>query len=95
MLRLRDYRASASTQDYPGAYRRDNNFDADISPVTDCVRVANVVARAIGRGIGYEGMGVSVDSNIAERLKLSRENFGQLCAEAAFKVKGVLAIYET
>jgi len=77
------------------AIRYHNTFDTDVSPITDCVRVANIVARAIGQGIGYEGMGVSIDSAIAERLKLSRENFELLCAETAVRFKGVLALYET
>ncbi len=44
------------------AIRNHHSIDTDLSPVTDSVRVANIVARAIGQGVGYEGMGVAVDS---------------------------------
>lgn len=76
------------------AIRYHNTVDTDFDLVTDSVRVANVVARAIGQGIGFEGMSVAVDSNISERLVLSRENFEMLCADTAEKLEGVLAMYE-
>lgn len=72
-----------------------NNVTTDYDPITDSVRVANVVARAIGQGLGYEGMGVDIDSEIAERLTLSRENYELLCAETAQKLEEVLVMYES
>jgi putative nucleotidyltransferase with HDIG domain len=71
-----------------------HNDDYDFDPVIDCVRVSNVVARVIGHGVGFEGMGVCIDSNIAERLKISREHFEQICAETAQKFNEVIAMYD-
>ena len=77
------------------AIRNHNNFNTDYDPVTDSVRVANIVARAIGEGIGYEGMSISIDSDIAERLVLTREKFEMLCSDTAHKLEEVLALYES
>jgi len=68
--------------------------NTDLDPVTDSVRIANIVSRAIGQGIGYEGMSVTIDSDITERLKLSRQNFERLCADTAQKLDAVLMLYE-
>lgn len=75
------------------AIRNHHNVNADFDPVTDCVRVANVVARVIGQGIGYEGMSMSVDSEISQRLDLSREHFEILCADTACKFNEIIAQY--
>ncbi|MGD9200705.1 MAG: HDOD domain-containing protein [Chitinispirillia bacterium] len=71
-----------------------HNDDYGFDPIIDCVRVSNVVARVIGYGVGFEGMGVCIDSNIAERLKISREQFEQICAETAQKFMEVIAMYD-
>ncbi len=76
------------------AIRNHNLLNTDKDPMTDCVRVANVVARAIGKGIGCEGMSVRVDSDITDRLGLSREKYELLCAVTAQKFEDVLTIYE-
>lgn len=76
------------------AIRNHNNYNNDLSPVTDSVRVANVVARVIGEGIGHEGMSITIDSDIAGRLVLTREKFEMLCSDTAHKLEEVLAMYE-
>ncbi len=77
------------------AIRYHNTVNGDIDSVTDSVRVANVVARTIGQGVGLEGMSISIDSDITERLVLSREGIEKLCADTALKLEEVLAMYES
>ncbi len=76
------------------AIRNHHAVDTDFDSVTDSVRIANMVARAIGQGIGYEGMSVAMDSGITDRLKLSREDFESLCVDTAQKLEDVLKMYE-
>ncbi len=76
------------------AIRYHNRLNTVTDPITDCVRVSNIVARAIGKGIGNEGMSVVVDSDVADRLGLSQDNFELLCAITAQKFEDVLAMYE-
>jgi putative nucleotidyltransferase with HDIG domain len=63
-------------------------------PLTNSVIVANLVARAIGAGIGHEGMSVRVDDRLGERMGLTRELFEKICATTALKVKEIQALYE-
>ncbi len=76
------------------AIRHHHAVETDFDPVIDSVRIANIVARVIGQGIGYEGMSVAMDSDITDRLKLSREDFETLCADTAQKLEDVLTMYE-
>jgi putative nucleotidyltransferase with HDIG domain len=70
----------------------DENVDERI--ITDSVKVANIVARAMGEGIGNEGMSLSVDNDISNRLSLSRDQFETICALSAQKLAAVLAMFE-
>lgn len=63
-------------------------------PVTDAVRVSNLVARTIGEGIGDEGMCLSIDAGLATRTGMSREQFELLCARTAGRFEAVLSMYE-
>ncbi len=76
------------------AIRNHHTVDTDGDPVTDSVRIANMVARTIGQGIGYEGMSVAMDNDLADRMELSRDDVETLCADTAQKLEYVLAIYE-
>jgi len=48
--------------------------------MTDCVMVANVVARSIGEGIGHEGMNIAADAQVGKRIGLSKEKFELICS---------------
>jgi len=63
--------------------------------VTDTVRVANITARALGQGVGLEGMGVAVDEKIYERLGIADDGFDKLCLDAALRFQEVLEMYES
>ena len=63
------------------------------SPITDGVKIANIVARIIGEGVGVEGMAVSIESDIADRVGLSREHFEMVCADTSCKLTEVFAMY--
>jgi putative nucleotidyltransferase with HDIG domain len=71
-----------------------HHSDTGAGPVTDMVRLANVIARSIGAGLGYEGMSVAVDNGIAARLGLSKEKIEGLCAATAFRVRQILELFE-
>jgi len=63
--------------------------------VTDTVRVANITARALGQGVGLEGMGIAVDEKIYERLGLADDGFDKLWLDAALRFQEVLDMYES
>ncbi|MBD3344729.1 MAG: HDOD domain-containing protein [Chitinivibrionales bacterium] len=75
------------------AVKYHHSLDENVALETDCVRIANMVARSIGEGIGYEGMQLAVDSSIQERLGLSRENFEKLCASTKEKLDNIMEMY--
>jgi putative nucleotidyltransferase with HDIG domain len=58
--------------------------------MTDCVMVANLVARSIGEGIGHEGMSVGCDALVGKRTGLTRETFEQVCARTRSRFKEVV-----
>lgn len=74
-------------------YHHDIEHNSDVT--TDCVRVSNCVARVIGQGLGYEGMSLKMDSSVAERLKLKRENFEILCSETLTKFNAVMELFNS
>ncbi|MFC1571983.1 HDOD domain-containing protein [Candidatus Eisenbacteria bacterium] len=53
----------------------------DLGPVTDTVRVSNLVAKTIGAGLGFEGLNLAADAGVCERLGISQEQFEGMCAE--------------
>jgi putative nucleotidyltransferase with HDIG domain len=66
---------------------------AEADPMTDCVSVANIVARSVGEGIGFEGMSFGHDSRAAGRLGLTRDIVEKVCAQTTCRMKDVLAFF--
>lgn len=64
------------------------------SVTTDCVALANTVARSIGVGLGFEGMRFMIDEELGGRLGLTRERFERICAHTIEKYASVLGQYE-
>jgi putative nucleotidyltransferase with HDIG domain len=58
-------------------------------PMTDCVMVANVVARSIGEGIGYEGMSIGADATVGKRIGLSKEKLELVCSRTRARFQEV------
>jgi putative nucleotidyltransferase with HDIG domain len=60
---------------------------AEPTPMLDAVMLANLAAKAIGVGLGAEGMNMKVDySGCRERLGLKLEGFERACAQTALWV---------
>jgi|APIni6443716594_1056825.scaffolds.fasta_scaffold90627_2 HD-like signal output (HDOD) protein len=66
---------------------------ADSTPVLDAVVVANLAAKAIGTGLGAEGMDMRVDERCQQRLKLNFSGFARVCVQTMFDLKDVTAAY--
>jgi putative nucleotidyltransferase with HDIG domain len=66
---------------------------AETDLMTDCVSVANIVARSIGEGIGDEGMNFGHDSRAAGRLGLTKDIFEKVCAQTTVRMKEVLSFF--
>lgn len=64
------------------------------SIMMDCVVLSNTVARCIGVGLGFEGMGFVVDENLAGRLELTRERFERICAHTVERYANILMQFE-
>ena len=62
-------------------------------PCTDIVVVSNVVAHAMGEGLGYEGMSLSVDETVSQRIGIKRGDFEKICARTAGNFTRTLALY--
>jgi putative nucleotidyltransferase with HDIG domain len=62
-------------------------------PMTDCVMAANMVARSIGEGIGYEGMNIGADAGMGKRLGLSRDKFELVCMESRCRMQEVMTAF--
>jgi putative nucleotidyltransferase with HDIG domain len=74
--------------------RHHHSLDHTAEPVTDAVKVANIVARTIGEGIGNEGMSLAVDNGVSRRLGLSHEQFETICLESARHLAEVLSMFD-
>jgi putative nucleotidyltransferase with HDIG domain len=74
---------------------RDHHGMSTDDTVTDTVKICNVVARALGEGLGNEGMSLFIDESVAQRMHLTRESFEMLCAKTACRFKDVLAMFDT
>ena len=72
-----------------------NRTDIDFSVVTDAVRISNMVARVSGEGMGHEGMGFTIDREVANRLGLTREGLECLCADARIHAEIILKEFAT
>ncbi len=66
---------------------------ADSSPTLDAVVVANLVAKAIGAGLGAEGLDMRVDERCQARLKLNFQGFSRVCLQTLWGLKDVTAAY--
>jgi putative nucleotidyltransferase with HDIG domain len=64
-----------------------------LDPMTDCVMIANLVARSIGEGIGYEGMSTGFDPGVAKRTRLTRDLFERVCAQTVTKMRDVTEMF--
>jgi putative nucleotidyltransferase with HDIG domain len=76
------------------AVRNHHSLSVANEPVTDAVRIANIVARCIGEGIGNEGMSCAVDTNLAQRVGISREQFEAICAHSSRRLGLVISQFE-
>jgi hypothetical protein len=57
--------------------------------MTDVVMVANLVARSIGEGVGYEGLSVGIDAAVGRRMGLTKEIFEGVCASTACRMREI------
>jgi putative nucleotidyltransferase with HDIG domain len=76
------------------AVRNHHSLNNIGEPVTDAVKIANIVARVIGEGIGNEGMSCAVDNEIAQRVGLSRDQLENICVQSSYRLKGVLSLFD-
>jgi putative nucleotidyltransferase with HDIG domain len=63
--------------------------DAEGGPVSDVVRIGNMVAKTAGYGLGFEGMNLAADPGACARLGIDGNQFEGLCAEAAARMTSV------
>lgn len=63
------------------------------SPTLDAVMVANLAAKAIGTGLGAEGMDIRVDDKTHRRLGLDFAGFSRVCIQTMVWLKEVKASY--
>ena len=91
-----------------GAIGRQWGFPADItdaiehhhqvpvqrpSPTVDAVIIANLAAKAIGTGLGAEGMDLRLDEQVNRRLKLDFAGFSRVCIQTMNWLKDLKASY--
>lgn len=74
-----------------------NHHDEKIQePVTDVVKMANIVAKVIGEGIGYEGMQFKLGDDLFKRLKIDRQNnFEIICMDTKCELDETLKLFQT
>lgn len=88
----------ASAWGLPGrlvkAVRDHHREQADPDVTTDHVKVANLAARVMGEGVGYEGMNLALSAEVAQRSGLTKGTLEKLCALSAERLAGVFALYE-
>jgi putative nucleotidyltransferase with HDIG domain len=80
-----------------GIVRGVKNHHAQNDPadsMTDCVMVANVVARSIGEGIGHEGMNIGGDALVGRRLGLTKEKIEQVCMQTRYRFQEVVGTFQ-
>ena len=59
----------------------------DSTPMLDAVVVANMVAKALGTGLGAEGLDMRVDERCQARLKMNFTGFSRVCVQTLFSLK--------
>jgi putative nucleotidyltransferase with HDIG domain len=62
---------------------------ADRGPITDVVRIGNLVAKTVGCGLGFEGMNLTGDPGACERLGIDREVFESVSAEVISMLQSI------
>lgn len=65
----------------------------DSTPALDAVVVANLVAKALGTGLGAEGMNMRVDERCHRRLGLGFAGFSRVCVQTMWDLKDVKAAH--
>jgi putative nucleotidyltransferase with HDIG domain len=75
------------------AVRNHHAGDSPADPCTDTVVISNIVAHAMGEGLGHEGMSLSVDEGVSQRIGIKREDFERICARTAVNFSRTLALY--
>lgn len=75
------------------AVRFHHSCTESLEPLTDVVRIANVAARAMGEGVGNEGMSCELDRGIGERTGLTRDGLEKICAGASDRLASVLELF--
>ncbi len=64
-------------------------------PVTDIVKMANIVAKVIGEGIGYEGMQFKLGDDLFKRLEIDRQNdFEIICMDTKCELDETLKLFQ-
>ena len=66
---------------------------ADSTALLDAVVVANLVAKAVGTGLGAEGMDMRVDERGPSRLKLNFAGFARACVNTLVGLQEVTHSY--
>lgn len=66
---------------------------ANPSPTTDAVIIANLAAKAVGTGLGAEGMDLRLDEQVHRRLKLDFAGFSRVCIQTMTWLKDLKASY--
>jgi len=66
---------------------------ADSTPLLDAVVVANLAAKAVGAGLGAEGLDMRVDERCQARLKLNFAGFSRVCVNTLFGLKDLGQAY--
>ena len=61
------------------------------TPVLDAVVVGNMAAKAVGTGLGSEGMDVLADDRCHRRLKIGFDGFSRVCLDTLAALKDVTA----
>jgi putative nucleotidyltransferase with HDIG domain len=61
----------------------------DPTPMLDAVMAANLVTKAVGVGLGAEGLSLSPDRQLSHRLGLTFTLFCQVCANTGCKVSAL------
>jgi putative nucleotidyltransferase with HDIG domain len=75
------------------AVRNHHGSDSPPDPCTDIVAISNIVAHAMGEGLGHEGMSLSVDEGVTRRIGIKREDFERICARTAASFSRTLSLY--
>lgn len=61
--------------------------------ILDTVVLANLVAKAVGIGLGAEGLNLEVDADLRRRMGLRFEEFGRICSRTATEAGELMDLY--